>query len=205
MKGRPTQFKGKVTTRTNMLLLDSEPPPPTPMQKNVVVVRTQKTNLQKNAQWHNEKSHEENVGERRKAATKEATKIFAELAAGRVTNQKTQQKYIDKLNRQDSLDSEGRENTREKDMLATWTIRRLVTAGAIGTTPKKRRNQPTISRDFLNLVAFHINMGQVGVSGEMPTNQIKATSIRRQTIPSRSTAQTRGRCRSILHQTGHCG
>ena len=37
--------------------------------------------------------------------------------AGRVANPKTQQEYIDKLIQQYSLDGEGRDNTREKDIL----------------------------------------------------------------------------------------
>ena len=54
------------------------------------------------------------MGERKKAVVKEATQIFAGLAAGKITNLKSQQKYINALNRQYNLDGEGRENSREK-------------------------------------------------------------------------------------------
>jgi len=76
LKGKPAQFEGKVAVRINKLLLDSEPPPLTPVQKNAMVVQTRKTNLQMKTQWRNEKLHEDNIGERKKTATREATETF---------------------------------------------------------------------------------------------------------------------------------
>ena len=45
----------------------------------------------------NDKSYKEDTKEHKEAATKETTKIFANLVAGRVANPKTQQEYIDKF------------------------------------------------------------------------------------------------------------
>ena len=45
----------------------------------------------------NDKSYEEDTKEYKEAATKETTKIFANLVAGRGANPKTQQEYIDKF------------------------------------------------------------------------------------------------------------
>ena len=48
-------------------------------------------------------------------------------------------------------------------------------SGKIGTMPSKCGNKPKISRKFLKLVALHVQVEQVGVHGEISTNQIKAT------------------------------
>ena len=111
------------------------------------------------------------MGERKKAVVKEATQIFAGLAAGKITNLKSQQKYINALNRQYNLDGEGRVNSREKHKLVVRTIRYLVASGTIGTTFSKCGNIRTISRNFMKLVALHVHMEQVGVNGKMLTNQ----------------------------------
>ena len=70
MKGKPTQFEGKVKARVTTLLALSNPPSPAQVPKIAVVVLTQRTNLQKNAQWRNKKLYEENTGERKKTTTK---------------------------------------------------------------------------------------------------------------------------------------
>ena len=93
LKGKPTQFEGKDKARITMLRALSNLPLPTPVLKNTVVVRTQRISLQKNAQWCNEKLYKEDMRERNKATTKEAAKIFADLATGKIKNPKTQQEY----------------------------------------------------------------------------------------------------------------
>ena len=71
------------------------------------------------------------------------------------------------------MDSKGRENIREKRTLVVHIVRHLVTFSTIGTPPSKCGNTPNISRHFLKLVALRVNMDQVGVHGEILTNQIK--------------------------------
>jgi hypothetical protein len=90
LKGKPTQFEGKVKAWITTLLVLRNAPSPVPVPKNTVVVQTRRTNPQKNAQWCNERSYGEDMRERKKAATKEATKTFANLAAGKIKNPKTQ-------------------------------------------------------------------------------------------------------------------
>ena len=65
MKGKPAQFEGKVKVKAwiTTLLALSNSPPPAPVPKNAVVVWTRRTNLEKNAQWRNEKLYEEDSGE----------------------------------------------------------------------------------------------------------------------------------------------
>ena len=48
-------------------------------------------------------------------------------------------------------------------------------SGTIGTTPSKRDIPPKISHDVLKLVALNVNIKQVGVHGNMSTNQAKVT------------------------------
>lgn len=88
LKGKPTQFKGKVKARITMLNASINSPSPAPVPKTAVVVWTQRMNLKKNAQWRNEKSYKEGTCERKKAVAKEETKIFASLAAGKIKIQR---------------------------------------------------------------------------------------------------------------------
>ena len=103
------------------------------------------------------------------------TKIFANLTAGKIKNPKTQQEYVNALNRWFNLDGEGCVDNRVKHKLVVQTIRHLGASNAIGTTHSKRGDTMKISCNFLKLVAFHVNMERVGVHGKMSTNQIKAT------------------------------
>jgi hypothetical protein len=128
LRGGPTQFERKVMAKVKVLMANGTPSPPTPMQKNAVVVRTRKTSLQTNVGWRNKIEYMGDTGERFKAATKEATKIFSDLSLGKIDQPKTQQQYVDELNTKYNLDGEGREGTREKHMLAVQTIRRLVSS-----------------------------------------------------------------------------
>ena len=75
MRGGPTQFKRKAMTKVKVLMANGTPSPPTPMQKNAVVVRTRKTSLQTNVGWRNKIEYMGDTGERFKAATKEATNL----------------------------------------------------------------------------------------------------------------------------------
>ena len=84
MKGKPTQFEGKAKVQITMLLASANSPLPAPVPNTAVVVWTQRTDLQKNAQWCNEESYEEDMGKRRTVETKGAMKIFADLAAGKI-------------------------------------------------------------------------------------------------------------------------
>ena len=50
LKGKPTQFEGKVKERITALLALSNSPSPAPVPKTAVVFRTRRTNLQTNTQ-----------------------------------------------------------------------------------------------------------------------------------------------------------
>ena len=65
----------------------------------------------------------------------------------------TQQAEINRLNKKYQLDGEGREESREKHMLAVRTVPRAVKEGI--ESPKKKGKKSEISREFLRLVAVH--------------------------------------------------
>ena len=65
----------------------------------------------------------------------------------------------------------------EKHKLGVRTIRQLVVSGEIGTTPTKRGNKPKISREFLKLVALHVNIEQVGVHGRRSSSNMALLSM----------------------------
>ena len=89
-------------------------------------------------QWRNEIAYQEDTGRRYKLAFKEATKLLADLKAGNIANPLTQQEYIDKLHVKYTLDGEGKDGCREKHILALSTIRRAVSKGIVGVSPKKK-------------------------------------------------------------------
>ena len=153
------------------------PPPVSVVPKKNTTITTRMTGLQKNVQWRNEKSYAEDVGTRYNNAFSKCTQIFADLKAGKIQNPLTQQEYIDNVNKEFSLDGEGREGSREKHMLSISTVARAVRNGQVGVPPQKKGKAPKISRDFLRLVALHTNMEQVGDQGELDTAQIKATMM----------------------------
>ena len=173
MKGKPTQFEGKVTAQINRLMAASTPSPAKAMPEAAVVVKTWRTSGQQNAEWRNDIAYEGDTGKRYTMATKEATQMFVDLSKGEIEG--TQLEIITKINDKYHLNGEGRENSREKHMLHVRTIQRLVKNEQIGVTPNKRGVKHKISREFLRLAALHINMEQVGVHGEMSTAQINAT------------------------------
>ena len=174
LKGRPTHFERKLGNYVaSSLASSSTPSPAKAMPAAAVVVRTRKTSGQQNAVWQNQKSYAKDVGERLKMATKEATQKFVSLSSGKLTG--TQQGIIDNLNKKYMLHGNGRDGSREKHILGVRTVQRLVAKEQVGVTPQKRGPKPKISREFIHLVALHINMEQIGVHGEMSTAQIKAT------------------------------
>ena len=75
-------------------------PSPAPVPKTAVVVWTQRTNLQKNAQWRNAKSCEENIDKRKKATNTKAivrrkNAIAEKIAAGIAVTKAEQAKVQD--------------------------------------------------------------------------------------------------------------
>eukprot|EP00956_Cyclotella_meneghiniana_P019141 scaffold32561_cov32-Cyclotella_meneghiniana.AAC.2 len=69
----------------------------------------------------------------------------------------------------------GKENSREKNMLAVSTLRRAVKDGNFGVSPKKKGRSARVSRNWMELVAVHINVTQVSTVGEADIATIKAT------------------------------
>ena len=49
--------------------------------------------------------------------------------------------------------------------------------GSVGVSPAKKGPKTKICREFLALVALHVNMEQVGPRGEMDSQQIRATML----------------------------
>merc|ERR1711957_1094490 len=165
LKGKPTQFEGKVTAQINRLMAASTPSPAKAMPEAAVVVRTRRTSGQQNAEWRNDIAYEGDTGKRHTMATKEATQMFVDSSKGDIEG--SQLGILAHLNNKYHLDGEGRENSREKHRLSLRTIQRLVKKEQIGVTPSKKGVKPKISREFLRLAAIHINMEQVGVHGEI--------------------------------------
>src|SRR5210317_746776 len=62
-------------------------------------------------------------------------------------------------------------------MVALSTVRRAVSNGKVGVSPKKKGRKAKISRDFLKLVALHVNMEQVGPRGELDAAAIQAVML----------------------------
>jgi hypothetical protein len=88
---------------------------------------------------------------------------------------RTQQQVIDDLNLEFGLDGEGKENSREKKMLVLRTVRRAISNGHVGLSPLAKGKSAEISREWVELVATHINMRQVSTVGEADVAEIKAT------------------------------
>lgn len=176
LKNKTTHFQKKVKKKREELL-KKDPPPEKQASKTAEVVSTRQTGHQQNAEWRNQKSHDEDVGYRYKMAIKEATQAFADKMSGKDKSGRTQQQIVDYLNHKWNLDGEGKEDSREKEMLTVRTVRRAVEQGRIGTSPQKKGAKPKISRDFLRLVALHANMEQVGPRGEMNASEIKGVLV----------------------------
>ena len=176
LKGNPTHFQRKVKAKVDTLISEVSPSPEK-VAKTAVTLKSKKTSLQKNRQWRNEKSHKEDTSTRYKDAFKEATEIFDKLRKGLIENPKTQQQYLDQLNRKYQLDGQGQEGSREKKKLTITTVYRAVRNGTVGSSPKKKGRNATISRDFLKLVALHVNMEQVGPRGELDSAAIHAVML----------------------------
>ena len=176
LKGQPTHFQRKVRSKVEQLL-EKQPLPDPPVEKSVEVIVTRQTSHQRNVQWQNEKSYDEDRKRRYKSAMKEATQIFADLRDRKIKNPLKQPEYIAKLNEKYSLDGAGREGSREKHMLALSTVRNAVSDGKVGCSPLKKGPSAKISREFLELVALHTNMEQVCERGEMDAAAIKGTMI----------------------------
>ena len=171
LKGGETHFEKKVKKYVTDALDVSPPCPAQDLPEPATKIRSRRTSGNLNTEWRNDKRYAEDTLERLKRATKEATQQFVDLKAGRLKGT-TQQKIVDVLNKKYHLI--GRDESRERHVLAVRTIQRLVANRQVGVTPKKKGPKPKISRDFLQLIATHLNMEQVGVHGEMSVAQIKA-------------------------------
>ena len=173
--GKPTHFQRKVQQKVEALLqLD---PPAEVAPKTATTIVSRRTGLQQNVQWRNDLAYKADTGDRYKSAYKEATKLFADIKNNVVESKLSQQEHIDNINKKWSLDGEGKEGSREKDILSLSTITRAVRQGNIGVSPQKKGKSTKISRDFTRLIAVHANMEQVGDRGELDASQMKATMI----------------------------
>ena len=176
LHGNPTHFQRKVKSKVEALLKEVSPSPEK-VAKTAVTLKSKKTGLQKNRQWRNEISYNQDITERYNKAFKEATRYFAKLKLGLIENGMTQEQFIVFINNKYKLDGEGREESREKHMVALSTVRRAVANGKVGVSPKKKGRKANISRDFLKLVALHVNMEQVGPRGELDAAAIQAVML----------------------------
>ena len=89
----------------------------------------------------------------------------------------TYEQVIVEVNRKWSLDGEGKEKTRKKNVVALSTVTKAIRAGEVGTSPHKKGHKAKIDRDFLRLVALHMNMEQVGTRGELDAQEIVAVML----------------------------
>jgi hypothetical protein len=138
-------------------------------------IRTRRTSLQKNVQWRNKNTERKTGEERYQLAIKAATKIFHQKKLDPSSERRSQQAIIDDLNEEYRLTGVNKENSWEKNMLSLATVKRYVSQGLIDTTPLKKGKTPEISRNWMKLVAVHINMCQVLTVGESDIGTIKAT------------------------------
>lgn len=130
LKGGPTHFQRKVAAKVERIWAE----------------RTRQTSIQEGDGRRDEEAPEGDLRARFVAATKEATRLFADLRAGKVEDPKTQPEYIHEINRRYRLGTADREDRREKQILTVRTIQRLVAVGQIGTAPIKKGRKPASSR-----------------------------------------------------------
>lgn len=139
------------------------------------IISTRKTKLQKNVEWRNEGRLKKNLDERFKAAMKEATTLFQKKKLDPSSDRRSQQSIIDELNDDYKLTGLDKENTREKKRLSLTTVKRYVKLGLVNSTPLKKGKTPEISRNWMELIAVHINICQVSTIGELDIHTMKAT------------------------------
>ena len=96
-------------------------------------------------------SHDKDVSYRYKLAVKEATQAFADKKSGKDKSGNTQQQIVNALNHKWNLDGEGKEDSREKEMLSVRTVRHAVDEGRIGVSPQKKGAKAKINREYLRL------------------------------------------------------
>jgi hypothetical protein len=138
-------------------------------------IRSRRTSKQVNVEWRNHKATKQCTDGRFNAAFKQATVTIHGMQQETIKETRTQQQVIDDLNLEFGLDGEGKENSREKKMLVLRTVRRAISNGHVGLSPLAKGKSAEISREWVELVATHINMRQVSTVGEADVAEIKAT------------------------------
>ena len=98
-----------------------------------MVVRTRKTSGQQNAVWQKQKSYAKDAGERLKMATEEATRKFVSLSSGKLAG--AQQGISGDINKKYMLHGNSRDRSREKHMLAVWTVQQLIAKEQVSAPP----------------------------------------------------------------------
>jgi hypothetical protein len=86
-------------------------------------IRSRRTSKQVNVEWRNHKAKKQCTDGRFNAAFKQATVTIHGMQQETIKETRTQQQVIDDLNLEFGLDGEGKENSREKKMLALRTVR----------------------------------------------------------------------------------
>ena len=154
---------------------EAGPKSPDKVPKTAKTITTRSTSLQANAKIRNEQSSKECRDVRYKSAFKAATLELSELKKkGLIPNYAS---IIAKYNKQFNLDGDGKQLSREKKMLNKSTLKRAMSKGIIGESPKKKGKPAKIDRDYLRLVALHANMEQIGTRGEVGPVELKATMM----------------------------
>lgn len=177
-KGRKegSHFRKKVEAKKDQLR-KSQVGPITPVRKNIVVKKSRKSSLQQNTQWINESSAKSDHSKRFSEAGKKAISAFKEKLQGKqdsVWKSVSKPDILSQINKEYSLDGEGREGSREQGVLTERTVTRWVERG-LTEPPKKGRGQK-IDRNLLRLVALHANMCQVGMTVRLTRNISKEYS-----------------------------
>jgi hypothetical protein len=186
--GDLSHFQSKVVSEVKKFKArrsnELQPPPQQPNLQDVTnrpeAIKTRRTGKQQNVHWQNENARRKATAENYDAAFSAAVTAFRAKRDKSAEEKRTQDQIIEDLNRQFNLNGDGKEGSREKNMLAKSTINRYLDKGDFGdgqplVKRKKKGKSATISRNWKELVAIHINLTQVSTIGEADIATIKAT------------------------------
>jgi hypothetical protein len=181
--GKLSHFQRKVVNevKRRKFSIDSDPAQdPNPLALQDIAnkpnkIRSLRTSKHVNVEWRNCKAKKQCTNGRFNAAFKQATVTVHGMQQKTITVIHTQQQVIDDLNLEFGLDGEGKESSHEKKMLLLRTVGRAISNGRVVLSPLAKGKSAEISREWVELVAIHINMCQVSTVGEADVAEIKAT------------------------------